>query len=76
MAKRIYIARLVSQINRAQPRFVSGITPAAVRLHVTRNLYEIGVATPYEVAQYGGAGIKVEEAGGETAGIAFGVAAK
>lgn len=66
MTKRIYIAVAVAQVAvDSQPRLINGGTPAAARLHATRNIYEVRVATSHEVAKYVAAGVKVEEAGEE-----------
>lgn len=66
--KRIYIAVPVSSVIAADAkseRLINAGTPAAARLHATRNLFEIRVASSHEVAKLVGKGVKVEEAGEE-----------
>lgn len=65
MSKRIYVAEPVGAVlaPEAKKRLINAGTPAAARLHATRNLYNVRTATPHEVAELVGNGVKVEEAG-------------
>lgn len=61
--KRPYICKPVGDVMPgAKPRLINAGTPAAARLHVTKNLYEIAPASAADVAAFYEGGGKVEEA--------------
>jgi len=63
MSQRPYFATPLKPIDGKQDkRLVMAGTPAAARLHVTRNLYEITPACASDVAAFYEAGGKVEKA--------------
>lgn len=62
--KRIYIAVPVNTVlPDAKDRLVNCGNPAQARQHVTKNIYDVRVATQHEIAKAVGDGIKVEEVG-------------
>lgn len=73
MAQRPYFCKPLKPIDGKQDtRLVMAGTPAAARLHVTGNLFEINAATSTEVAQFlSKEGNKLEQASkdGETADL-------
>lgn len=69
-AKRIYlVTRLVkdgaAEGTKPEYRLVNATSHQAAVRHVTRELYETEVATPYKVAEIAASGVRLEEAGSD-----------
>lgn len=68
MAQRPYLCKPTANMPPdAKPRLVMAGTPAAARLHVTKNLYTIDAASSAEVATAMQGGITLEQASADGA---------